>query len=208
MKLPRSTCTLARKIVSSTLAVQRFGCALNPELTCFLCCLTRHGRRHDKNPSNVNYRANIWALKQEGCDCIVATSACGSLQKEIHPGDVVLVDQFIDRWWVNPVNASSLAIRLCTHSRLLKGLVVFFDSLLCAADWTLHNHLLTTFCRLIEYECVWWYLYFVCMHVCVCLQYVCICKIREFILLLLNHFGSDWILETDYRVFVDLSHCW
>lgn len=59
--------------------------------------LARHGRRHDKNPSNVNYRANIWALKQEGCDCIISTSACGSLQKEIHPGDIVLVDQFIDR---------------------------------------------------------------------------------------------------------------
>lgn len=64
-------------------------------ISCVL--LARHGRKHDHNPSDVNYRANIWALKQEGCDCIVATTACGSLQEEIHPGDIVLLDQFIDR---------------------------------------------------------------------------------------------------------------
>lgn len=59
--------------------------------------LARHGRKHDKSPTNVNYRANIWALKQEGCDCIIATNACGSLKEEIPPGDIVLLDQFIDR---------------------------------------------------------------------------------------------------------------
>lgn len=59
--------------------------------------LARHGRKHDKSPTNLNYRANIWALKQEGCDCIVATTASGSLQENIHPGDIVVLDQFIDR---------------------------------------------------------------------------------------------------------------
>ena len=45
----------------------------------------------------VNYRANIWALKQEGCTHIIVTTACGSLREHIHPGDIVILDQFIDR---------------------------------------------------------------------------------------------------------------
>ena len=48
-------------------------------------------------PSNVNYRANLWALKEEGCSHVVVTTACGSLQEEVHPGDCVILDQFIDR---------------------------------------------------------------------------------------------------------------
>ena len=56
----------------------------------------RHGRKHDVSPSNVNYRANLWALKAEGCTCVLATTACGSLQENIHPGEVVILDQFID----------------------------------------------------------------------------------------------------------------
>lgn len=59
--------------------------------------LSRHGRGHRINPSNVNYRANIHALKCEGCTHIVVTTACGSLQEDMHPGDIVLIDQFIDR---------------------------------------------------------------------------------------------------------------
>ncbi|GAB6025305.1 hypothetical protein CHUAL_010723 [Chamberlinius hualienensis] len=62
---------------------------------CVLLC--RHGRHHTISPTNVNYRANIWALKNEGCTHIIATTACGSLQEDIHPGDFVLLDQFIDR---------------------------------------------------------------------------------------------------------------
>lgn len=48
-------------------------------------------------PTNVNYRANIFALKEAGCTHILATNACGSLKEEIKPGDFVFVDQFIDR---------------------------------------------------------------------------------------------------------------
>jgi len=44
----------------------------------------------------VNYRANVWALNAEGCTCIVATSAVGSLKENIHPGEIVILDQFID----------------------------------------------------------------------------------------------------------------
>ncbi|XP_078425586.1 S-methyl-5'-thioadenosine phosphorylase [Cetorhinus maximus] len=59
--------------------------------------LARHGRGHTIMPTHVNFQANIWALKQEGCTHIIATTACGSLQEEIQPGDIVIIDQFIDR---------------------------------------------------------------------------------------------------------------
>ena len=57
----------------------------------------RHGRNHNISPTHVNYRANVYALKEEGCTHVIVTTACGSLREEIHPGDVVLLDQFIDR---------------------------------------------------------------------------------------------------------------
>ncbi len=59
--------------------------------------LPRHGKGHGVNPSNVNYRANIFALKQVGVTRILAVSAVGSLQENIHPGEIVFPDQFIDR---------------------------------------------------------------------------------------------------------------
>ena len=59
--------------------------------------LSRHGKKHSIMPSNVNYRANIWALKEQGCTHIIATTACGSLREEIKPGHLAFCDQFIDR---------------------------------------------------------------------------------------------------------------
>lgn len=59
--------------------------------------LPRHGRGHIHSPSSVPYRANIAALKQLGCTDVVAVSAVGSLDKDMAPGDFVLVDQYIDR---------------------------------------------------------------------------------------------------------------
>ena len=58
--------------------------------------LSRHGREHQIPPSQINYRANIYALKQEGCTHIIATTACGSLKREIERGDLIFPDQFID----------------------------------------------------------------------------------------------------------------
>ncbi len=58
--------------------------------------LARHGLKHEIPPSQVNYRANLWALKNEGCDCVLATTAVGSLRQEIKPGDLVFPSQFID----------------------------------------------------------------------------------------------------------------
>jgi len=61
-----------------------------------ICILARHGIDHSISPSQVNYRANIFALKSLGCRYIIATSAVGSLREEIFPGDLVFPDQFID----------------------------------------------------------------------------------------------------------------
>lgn len=59
--------------------------------------LPRHGLGHRFLPSEINYRANLHALKQLGAERVLSISAVGSLREGIAPGDVVLVDQFIDR---------------------------------------------------------------------------------------------------------------
>jgi len=58
--------------------------------------LARHGKTHSASPSDVNYLANVSALKQEGCTHIISATACGSLREEIKPGDFVFPGQFID----------------------------------------------------------------------------------------------------------------
>jgi 5'-methylthioadenosine phosphorylase len=62
-----------------------------------LAFLPRHGRGHRILPSELNFRANIYALKQLGADAIISVSAVGSLREEIEPGHLVVPDQFIDR---------------------------------------------------------------------------------------------------------------
>lgn len=59
--------------------------------------LARHGRDHRKSPSDINYRANIYALKSIGVKRIFSVSAVGSMKESIKPGDMVLPHQFIDR---------------------------------------------------------------------------------------------------------------
>jgi 5'-methylthioadenosine phosphorylase len=58
--------------------------------------LSRHGTDHSVTPTKVNNRANIWAVRELGCTHIIATTACGSLRKNIKRGDLVFPDQFID----------------------------------------------------------------------------------------------------------------
>jgi 5'-methylthioadenosine phosphorylase len=59
--------------------------------------LARHGRNHHLTPSEVPYRANVYAMKQIGVEYLISASAVGSLQAEVKPLDLVLPDQFIDR---------------------------------------------------------------------------------------------------------------
>jgi 5'-methylthioadenosine phosphorylase len=59
--------------------------------------LSRHDQGHRLSPSDINYRANIDALKRAGVTDLVSLSACGSFQEELPPGTFVLIDQFVDR---------------------------------------------------------------------------------------------------------------
>jgi len=59
--------------------------------------LPRHGPRHTVPAPGVNYRANVWAMHELGVRRIIGPSAVGSLQPDLHPGDLVICDQFIDR---------------------------------------------------------------------------------------------------------------
>ena len=59
--------------------------------------LPRHDKGHRLSPSDINYRANIDALKRAGVTDLVSLSACGSFKEELPPGTFVLVDQFVDR---------------------------------------------------------------------------------------------------------------
>ncbi len=59
--------------------------------------LPRHGRGHRYTPSEVPYRANVWALKSLGCEFVLSISATGSMKESIAPGHLVIIDQLIDR---------------------------------------------------------------------------------------------------------------
>ncbi|MXN63337.1 S-methyl-5'-thioadenosine phosphorylase [Stappia sp. GBMRC 2046] len=67
-----------------------------------ICFLPRHGRGHIYSPSDINYRANIDAMKRCGVSDLISVSACGSLKEEYEPGTFVLVEQFIDRTFARP----------------------------------------------------------------------------------------------------------
>ncbi len=62
----------------------------------YVVLIARHGREHTIPPTQVNFRANIHALKDRGCTHIIATTAVGSLREEIDRGHLVILDQFID----------------------------------------------------------------------------------------------------------------
>ena len=64
--------------------------------------LARHGKNHSYLPSEVPYKANIWAMKYLGVKWLISASAVGSLKREIKPLDVVIPDQFIDRTHERP----------------------------------------------------------------------------------------------------------
>ncbi len=66
--------------------------------------LARHGRHHTYTPTEVPYRANIWALRSLGVRWILSVSAVGSLQETVRPLDMVVPDQFIDRTHQRPLS--------------------------------------------------------------------------------------------------------
>ena len=104
---------------------------LNKQIIYFL---PRHGRKHKISPTNINFRANIEALKKLGVTDIVSVSAVGSLQEHLLPGSFVIVDQFIDRTFsriktffddgvvahVSMAKPTSPALMKCCESALIK----------------------------------------------------------------------------------------
>ena len=59
--------------------------------------LPRHGAKHELPPHRINYRANLWALKELGVERVLGPCACGALKGSLEPGDFVVLDQYIDR---------------------------------------------------------------------------------------------------------------
>ncbi|MEA2495355.1 MAG: 5-methylthioadenosine phosphorylase [Thermoleophilaceae bacterium] len=59
--------------------------------------MPRHGDKHQFPPHRVNFRANVWAMRDVGVRRIIGPCACGSLQPDLHPGTFVVADQFVDR---------------------------------------------------------------------------------------------------------------
>ncbi|MDQ1444905.1 MAG: 5-methylthioadenosine phosphorylase [Acidimicrobiaceae bacterium] len=64
--------------------------------------LARHGKDHEFPPHKINYRANVWALREVGVQRVFGPCAAGSLQPEVHPGEFVVLDQLVDRTWGRP----------------------------------------------------------------------------------------------------------
>jgi 5'-methylthioadenosine phosphorylase len=64
--------------------------------------LARHGRGHRLLPTEINFRANIYGMKQLGVERLVSVSSAGSMREDLHPGDFVVADQFIDRTFKRP----------------------------------------------------------------------------------------------------------
>lgn len=64
--------------------------------------IPRHGVHHQYPPHRINYRANLWVMKELGVQRILGPNACGSLQEHVKPGDFVLCDQLVDRTRARP----------------------------------------------------------------------------------------------------------
>ena len=62
--------------------------------------MPRHGRNHTILPHLINFRANVWAMKEIGCTRVISPCAAGSLQKHVEPGHFVVCDQFAQHWVV------------------------------------------------------------------------------------------------------------
>ncbi len=75
--------------------------------------MPRHGRNHHLVPHQVNYRANVWAMKHIGCKKVISPCAAGSLQKHVKPGDIVFCDQFVN--WTQGRKDTFLEGPLVTH---------------------------------------------------------------------------------------------
>lgn len=75
--------------------------------------MPRHGRNHTILPHLINYRANVWAMKEIGCKRVISPCAAGSLQKHVVPGHFVICDQFVD--WTDGRKSTFFEGPIVTH---------------------------------------------------------------------------------------------
>lgn len=75
--------------------------------------MPRHGRSHTILPHLINYRANVWAMKEIGCKRVISPCAAGSLQKHVAPGHFVICDQFVD--WTDGRKSTFFEGPIVTH---------------------------------------------------------------------------------------------
>lgn len=75
--------------------------------------MPRHGRKHTILPHLINYRANVWAMKEVGCKRVISPCAAGSLQKHVAPGHFVICDQFVD--WTDGRKSTFFEGPIVTH---------------------------------------------------------------------------------------------
>ncbi len=105
--------------------------------------LARHGEAHQLLPSEVNYRANIWALKSLGASQIVSLSAVGSLRQEVAPSDLVLAEQYFDFIKGNREKSffgNGLVAHVSTAEPSCKSLASELKHLADGLDLVLHRH--------------------------------------------------------------------
>jgi len=104
--------------------------------------LARHGKAHELLPHEVNYRANIWALKSLGVTRMIGISAVGSLRHEIKPGDLCLPDQYFD-FVKGPREKSffgeGLVAHVSTANPTCPQLAGELDAAAAVAEIVLHN---------------------------------------------------------------------
>lgn len=103
--------------------------------------LARHGVGHTLSPSEVNYRANIYALKMLGVDRIVSVSACGSLREDFAPGNIVIPDQLFDRTLHRPRSffSDGLVVHVNTAAPFCPELSTQLYQAVSAANATVHQ---------------------------------------------------------------------
>ena len=93
--------------------------------------IPRHGRKHSVTPTEVNYRANIWALKSLGCKYVISVTAVGSLCQEMAPGSLAVVAQIIDKTYAR--NATFFGNGIVAHTPLGRPTCPVFNKIVTDA---------------------------------------------------------------------------
>jgi 5'-deoxy-5'-methylthioadenosine phosphorylase len=90
---------IQRKVVRTPYGEPSGALTLGRIKNCDVAFLARHGYGHTIAPHQVNYRANLWALKEEGADAVISVASVGGIRKDMGPGVLVLPHQIIDYTW-------------------------------------------------------------------------------------------------------------